>query len=215
MGRGKIEIKMIENPTNRQVTFSKRRGGLTKKAQELSVLCNAEVALIVFSNTGKLHQWSSSSMKKVLERYQKSEQGLGLMDYQHQQLLFEMRRITKENESLQARLRHMRGEDINSLKLPELFNLEEQLELAGTQVRRRKDHVLDNEKTKRQNKERRLQQENMILQEMVDQHHGHMEEDNGEINFVLCQPLKRLSTAFPAPLLRLQPNQPNLQDIGY
>ncbi len=59
MGRGKIEIKKIENPTSRQVTFSKRRGGLLKKAHELAVLCDAEVALIVFSSTGKLFEFSS------------------------------------------------------------------------------------------------------------------------------------------------------------
>ncbi len=59
MGRGKIEIKKIENPTSRQVTFSKRRGGLLKKAHELAVLCDAEVALIVFSSTGKLFEFAS------------------------------------------------------------------------------------------------------------------------------------------------------------
>ncbi len=60
MGRGKIEIKKIENATSRQVTFSKRRGGLLKKAHELAVLCDAEVALIVFSSTGKLFEFTSS-----------------------------------------------------------------------------------------------------------------------------------------------------------
>nr|KAJ0226359.1 hypothetical protein LSAT_V11C100040700 [Lactuca sativa] len=60
MGRGKIEIKKIENVSTRQVTFSKRRAGLLKKAHELSVLCDAEVAIIVFSNTGRLYEFSSS-----------------------------------------------------------------------------------------------------------------------------------------------------------
>lgn len=60
MGRGKIEIKKIENANSRQVTFSKRRTGLLKKAHELSVLCDAEVAVIIFSNTGKLFEFSSS-----------------------------------------------------------------------------------------------------------------------------------------------------------
>ncbi|CAN1822916.1 Agamous-like MADS-box protein AGL15 [Linum perenne] len=59
MGRGKIEIKRIENANSRQVTFSKRRSGLLKKAQELSILCDAEVAVIIFSNTGKLFDFSS------------------------------------------------------------------------------------------------------------------------------------------------------------
>ncbi|KAA8539860.1 hypothetical protein F0562_026552 [Nyssa sinensis] len=60
MVRGKIQMKRIENATSRQVTFSKRRNGLLKKAHELSVLCDAEVALIIFSQNGKLYEFSSS-----------------------------------------------------------------------------------------------------------------------------------------------------------
>ncbi|GKV12666.1 hypothetical protein SLEP1_g23788 [Rubroshorea leprosula] len=60
MGRGKIEIKRIENANSRQVTFSKRRSGLLKKANELSILCDAELALVIFSNAGKLIEFSSS-----------------------------------------------------------------------------------------------------------------------------------------------------------
>jgi len=59
-GRGKIEIKRIENTTNRQVTFCKRRNGLLKKAYELSVLCDAEVALIVFSSRGRLYEYANN-----------------------------------------------------------------------------------------------------------------------------------------------------------
>ncbi|CAM6070138.1 unnamed protein product [Sphagnum tenellum] len=62
MGRGKIEIKRIENPTSRQVTISKRCGGLLKKAHELAVLCDAEAALIIFSSTGKLFKFASSGI---------------------------------------------------------------------------------------------------------------------------------------------------------
>ncbi|KAK2982710.1 hypothetical protein RJ640_002388 [Escallonia rubra] len=60
MVRGKTQIRRIENASSRQVTFSKRRSGLLKKAFELSVLCDAEVALIVFSPTGKLYEFASS-----------------------------------------------------------------------------------------------------------------------------------------------------------
>uniref|UniRef100_M4EKV7 Uncharacterized protein n=1 Tax=Brassica campestris TaxID=3711 RepID=M4EKV7_BRACM len=63
MVRGKTEMKRIENATSRQVTFSKRRNGLLKKAFELSVLCDAEVALVIFSPRGKLYEFSSSSRK--------------------------------------------------------------------------------------------------------------------------------------------------------
>ena len=62
MGRGKIEIKKIENLNSRQVTFSKRRNGLLKKARELSILCDAEVGVIIFSSTGKVYQWSNTRL---------------------------------------------------------------------------------------------------------------------------------------------------------
>ena len=61
MGRGRVELKRIENKINRQVTFAKRRNGLLKKAYELSVLCEAKVALIIFSNRGKLYEFCSGS----------------------------------------------------------------------------------------------------------------------------------------------------------
>lgn len=60
MGRGRIEIKKIENLNSRQVTFTKRRNGLLKKAKELSILCDAEVAVIVFASSGRLYEFSST-----------------------------------------------------------------------------------------------------------------------------------------------------------
>ncbi|KZV25881.1 hypothetical protein F511_20128 [Dorcoceras hygrometricum] len=60
MVRGKVQMKRIENAASRQVTFSKRRNGILKKAYELSVLCDAEVALIIFSQKGRLYEFSSS-----------------------------------------------------------------------------------------------------------------------------------------------------------
>ncbi|GFS34518.1 AGAMOUS-like 44 [Actinidia rufa] len=71
MGRGKIEIRRIDNSTSRQVTFSKRRSGLLKKAKELSILCDAEVGVMVFSSTGKLYDFASTSTKSIVERYNK------------------------------------------------------------------------------------------------------------------------------------------------
>jgi hypothetical protein len=65
MARGKIQIKRIENTTNRQVTYSKRRNGLFKKANELTVLCDAKVSIIMFSSTGKLHEYISPSTSYV------------------------------------------------------------------------------------------------------------------------------------------------------
>ncbi|KAL6136660.1 hypothetical protein ACLB2K_061955 [Fragaria x ananassa] len=61
MGRGKVQLRRIENKISRQVTFSKRRTGLIKKAHEISVLCDADVALIVFSTKGKLFEYATDS----------------------------------------------------------------------------------------------------------------------------------------------------------
>ncbi|XP_028780372.1 MADS-box transcription factor 47-like [Neltuma alba] len=61
MTRRKIAIKKIENVAARQVAFSKRRKGLFKKAMELSTLCDAEIALVVFSASGKLFDYASTS----------------------------------------------------------------------------------------------------------------------------------------------------------
>lgn len=61
MGRGKIEIKRIENSSNRQVTYSKRKNGILKKAKEISVLCDAQVSLIIFGASGKMHEYISPS----------------------------------------------------------------------------------------------------------------------------------------------------------
>ncbi|CAI9777151.1 unnamed protein product [Fraxinus pennsylvanica] len=72
MGRGKIVIRRIDNSTSRQVTFSKRRNGLLKKAKELAILCDAEVGVIIFSSTARLYDFSSTSMNSVIERYKKA-----------------------------------------------------------------------------------------------------------------------------------------------
>lgn len=69
MGRKKIDIVPIRDARIRQVTFSKRKIGLIKKAYELSVLCNCEIGLIIFSNQDKLHQYASHDMDHVLLRY--------------------------------------------------------------------------------------------------------------------------------------------------
>lgn len=52
-----------------QVTFTKRKFGLMKKAYELSVLCDCEIALIIFNSANRLFQYASSDMDHVLLRY--------------------------------------------------------------------------------------------------------------------------------------------------
>ncbi|PON99768.1 MADS-box transcription factor [Trema orientale] len=69
LGRQKIEIKKLEKKSNKQVTFSKRRSGIFKKAGELSILCGSDVAAIVFSPNGKLFCFGHPSVDDVIHRY--------------------------------------------------------------------------------------------------------------------------------------------------
>ena len=69
MGRKKISIRTIPDERNRQATFMKRKFGLLKKAYELSILCGCEIGLIIFSDAGRLYQFSTSDMDSLLLRY--------------------------------------------------------------------------------------------------------------------------------------------------
>ncbi|MCL7024854.1 hypothetical protein MKW94_011652 [Papaver nudicaule] len=110
MGRGKIEIKRIENTTNRQVTFSKRRGGLLKKAHELAVLCDAQLGLIIFSSSGKLFEYCSSDPPTKLNTGEDLS-GLAYTDLDQLELQLEnsVNKIrARKNQLLQQQLDNLR-----------------------------------------------------------------------------------------------------------
>ncbi|XP_052171971.1 agamous-like MADS-box protein AGL30 isoform X2 [Diospyros lotus] len=71
MGRVKLKIKRLESSSSRLTTYSKRKNGLIKKASELSVLCDVDVILIMFSPSGKPVLWKgkNSSIEGILERF--------------------------------------------------------------------------------------------------------------------------------------------------
>ncbi|KAK2380303.1 agamous MADS-box protein AGL29 [Trifolium repens] len=69
MGRRKIAIKKVKDPNVRQVTFSKRRSGLFNKANELSILCGAEVAIVVFSPGNKPYSFGHPGVNVVAAKY--------------------------------------------------------------------------------------------------------------------------------------------------
>ncbi|CAI0393270.1 unnamed protein product [Linum tenue] len=200
MGRGKIEIKRIENLSNRQVTYSKRRNGIIKKAKEITVLCDAQVSLIIFASSGKMHDYCSPSttLPDILEKYHK-QSGKRLWDAKHENLSNEIDRMKKENDNMQIELRHLRGEDITSLNYKELMVLEQGLEngLAGIRDKemeyyrqKKKEEKELEEDNKRLNFIMMQQQEEMgkRQQEMAmedhhhqqqQQHHHHVMETNG------------------------------------
>ncbi|PKA57184.1 Floral homeotic protein AGAMOUS [Apostasia shenzhenica] len=150
MGRGKIEIKRIENTTNRQVTFCKRRNGLLKKAYELSVLCDAEIALIVFSSRGRLYEYSNNSIKATIERYKKacadsSNSGSLVEVNSHQYYLQESAKLRHQIQLLQNANRHLMGDGLSSLTVKELKQLENRLERGITRIRSKKEVELQND----------------------------------------------------------------------
>ncbi|KAE8668995.1 Floral homeotic protein APETALA 1 [Hibiscus syriacus] len=164
MGRGRVHLKRIENKINRQVTFSKRRAGLLKKAHEISVFCDAEVALIVFSLKGKLFEYSTDScMEKILERYERysyAERQLGNWS-------MEYNRLKAKVELLQKNHRNYMGEDLDSLSLKELQNLEQQLDTAIKHIRSRKNQLICESISELQRKEKAIQEQNAMLAKQI------------------------------------------------
>ncbi|XP_060672562.1 agamous-like MADS-box protein MADS2 isoform X6 [Ziziphus jujuba] len=169
MGRGRVELKRIENKINRQVTFAKRRSGLLKKAYELSVLCDAEVALIIFSTRGKLYEFcSSSSMPKTLERYQKCNYGAVEINKPAKELeqssYREYLKLKGRFESLQRTQRNLLGEDLGPLNSKELEQLERQLESSLKQVRSTKTQYMLDQLSDLQNKLDEISSRNHLRQ---------------------------------------------------
>nr|WET60107.1 AGAMOUS-like protein 2 [Lilium hybrid cultivar] len=171
MGRGKIEIKRIENTTNRQVTFCKRRNGLLKKAYELSVLCDAEVALIVFSTRGRLYEYANNSVKATIERYKKASTDVSntrsVSEANAQYYQQESTKLRQQINSLQNSNRNLLGESLSNMNLRDLRQLENRLEKAINKIRTKKNELLYAEIEYMQKREMELQSDNMYLRNKV------------------------------------------------
>ncbi|XP_052205033.1 MADS-box protein JOINTLESS-like isoform X2 [Diospyros lotus] len=170
MVRQRIQIKKIDNVSARQVTFSKRRRGLFKKAQELSTLCDAEVALLVFSSTDKLFKFSSSSMEQVIERH--SRENLGkLNDQPSLELQLEsgpFATLSKQLEDKSRKLSQLRGEELNGLNFEELKQLEKLVQGGLHRVLRAKGDKIEKEMIALKRKEARLMEENLCLKRQIE-----------------------------------------------
>ncbi|KAL6861260.1 hypothetical protein ACP4OV_016960 [Aristida adscensionis] len=173
MARERREIRRIENAAARQVTFSKRRRGLFKKAEELAVLCDADVGLIVYSSTGKLSQFASSSMNEIIDKYSTHSKNLGNSHHQPSiDLNLEHGKYTGLNEQLSEaslQLRQMRGEALDGLSVEELHQMERKLEAGLQRVLCTKDHLFMQQISDLQQKGTQLAEENAHLRNQVPQ----------------------------------------------
>uniref|UniRef100_A0A5B6YXS2 Putative MADS-box domain protein n=1 Tax=Davidia involucrata TaxID=16924 RepID=A0A5B6YXS2_DAVIN len=170
MGRGKVQLKRIEDSNSRQVTFSKRRSGLMKKALELSVLCDVEVALFVFSGRGRLYEFcSGNSLRKIIERYQFH------MDAQEvRQGVLETKKHNTANGGLWTcnHLLQMVQRDIeiqmaDCLNITEFTRLEHQLDAILQQTRIRKTELMMEAVTSLHKKEKHLREGNQLMEKEI------------------------------------------------
>ncbi|XP_059451952.1 agamous-like MADS-box protein MADS3 [Corylus avellana] len=219
MGRGRVVLERIENKINRQVTFSKRRNGLLKKAFELSVLCEAEVALIIFSNRGKLSEFGSTDVSKILERYRQccysldrdnnvaDDQGSAQVSYG------EVSRVRAKYESLQRLERNLHGEDLEQLSLKELQHLEKKLDKALLQARNRKTRVMLERLEELRKEEHQLGEINVQLKSKLEEKRQLVEDIEGPANPTTVARGKRLNVRTSPPNHAEVP-EPNLQ-MGY
>lgn len=181
MARGKVQMRRIENPAHRQVTFCKRRMGLLKKAKELSVLCDADIGVIVVSPHGKIYDLATNgNMQGLIERYRRTYSeihGKSREQNKTQAIQQEVSALTREIDFFQKGLRYIHGEkDINHMNLGELQALENNLEMWVHNIRSQKMQTMSTEIEMLRNKEGILQATNDILQERIN-------EQNGILNF--------------------------------
>ncbi|KAL7119311.1 hypothetical protein ACP275_02G055400 [Erythranthe tilingii] len=196
MVRQKIQIKKIDNLTARQVTFSKRRRGLFKKAQELSTLCDADIALIVFSATGKLFDYSSSSMMELIQRHnvqsEKSNKLLGTQHLHIQTASSNHAVLSKELADRTTELKQLMGEELQELGLNELMKVEKLVEAGLSRVGKIKNDKLLNDISKMKTRELELMEENECLKQQVEKSgctRNTTEQGNSAESITICRSL--------------------------
>ncbi|XP_038682738.1 agamous-like MADS-box protein AGL12 isoform X2 [Tripterygium wilfordii] len=186
MARGKVQMKRIENPVHRQVTFCKRRAGLLKKAKELSVLCDAEIGLVIISSHGKIYELATKGMQGLIERYMKSTRSSGSSQQPSEneqqaaidqpqpalEVKEEINVLKQEIEILQKGLRCMFGGGANGMiTLDELLILEKHLEEWIYHIRSAKMDIMLQEIQLLRNQEGILTAANKHLLEKIEENY--------------------------------------------
>ncbi|XP_061980198.1 MADS-box transcription factor 15-like isoform X1 [Populus nigra] len=175
MGRKKVELKRIEKKICRQITFSKRRNGLIKKARDLSALCDVQVALLVFSSSGKLYEFSSAgSLAKILKRHrsyfeEKTALSNGANDAElyHGKYEKKIKLFAELLQTVQSIHRQVGNSNFEELTLSDLEQTEMQLDAALRRTRARKTELMLETINALNDKEMTLREENQRLQTQV------------------------------------------------
>ncbi|GMN64043.1 hypothetical protein TIFTF001_033119 [Ficus carica] len=194
MGRGKITISRIENKTTRQVTFAKRRAGLLKKTNELSVLCDAQIGLIIFSSNGKMYEYCSaeaSSMENIIKRYQLAT-GTRIVEHHNDSI-----------EILQQQLENLqRKEKILEQENGQIYHMIKEHEAAAALAQHHQAQVTMESKAEDENRNQ--------LTHVFEQFDPFAAEEQPSSTVL------QLSNTLPSNFypFRLLPTQPNLQDYS-
>ncbi|XP_063942984.1 MADS-box protein JOINTLESS [Daucus carota subsp. sativus] len=164
------EIKKIENTGARRVTFCKRKKGIFKKTEELSVLCDADVALIIIDSTGQLFQYASSRMNDILERHSLYLKNLPEKEQTSADKKKQTSAQVQSNHKVNIKnnpLREIRGEILEGMSKEELEQLEKSLENKLSRLVKKKSEMIMIEIETLQQKEMRLMKENIRLKQQV------------------------------------------------
>ncbi|XP_073059620.1 agamous-like MADS-box protein AGL29 [Primulina eburnea] len=149
LGRRKIEMKLIADENARVVTFSKRRNGLFKKATELSTLCGAKIAIIVFSPCKRAYSFGSPNVDYVTDQFlnqfpmqnpQSFDRGMNMQqlkdrcDKINEELEIKKRKGKEIEEGLESFSCRAFTEDLDSFDLATLKEMKKKLESLREQV---------------------------------------------------------------------------------
>jgi len=179
MGRGKIQLKRIEDKNSRQVSFSKRRSGLMKKASELSVLCDVDIGVFIFSGRGRLYEFcSGDSLKKILDHYQttrKDAEAAGGSAQESQKLPMDHKNTWNGTNLLQMLQRYFEEQKVEQLEVTELTQLEHQhdaiqrqLDSILLQTRIRKSQLMMESVAALHGQNKQLEEENQFTEKEMD-----------------------------------------------
>ncbi|KAL8064000.1 hypothetical protein ABFX02_01G063100 [Erythranthe guttata] len=195
MGREKMKIKKIANVAARRVTLTKRRKGLFKKAEELSILCDAEIGLLIISSSSitPIHffTYATTSMKDIIERYKLHSKNLDELEQpsELQQLVRDSNfsEINKEVAERSHQLRRMREEELQGLSIDELHRLEQSMEAGLRRIMEKKEEKIMREINQLQEKMMQLMDGNKLLRREVMDIITNGSGDEEVSNEVLCQ----------------------------